>query len=770
MHTRGVAEKISQWALFLLVGVAPFFVIPTAWASVDQAKVLLIVAGIGVALIAYVIARLSEGFMLIPRSATLLAALLLPLAYLISAFLLHGGVVSYVSGVARADTVVSMMILFTVLALTPLIFAKRASEQVTIAFLLRALFIGIGVVVVVQIIRLAFPTALQLGGVLAGSASSVVGSWHDLGILLALAIFLITLVWNVPSISRGAPRMLLVGLGILAFFFLFLIGMPDVWYLLAAAEAVLGISQWISAQSHEGLEFSDAFLRGFVALGVGVLMLFGGLFTPFFVAHVPSVLQIGATDVRPSWASTLSVGAHVLHGGDFIFGSGPNTFSQVWSQFKPSDVNQTQFWSTDFSSGVGLVPTALVTVGALGALAWVLLLLALFVALLRALARERFSLARRPLLAALFGACFLGVFLVLDNPGFLIVFLFFLLAGASILSAAERPHGFMRLPLSFRLGGLGVLASLLVFCALAVAALVYSARATISDLLVNDSIVVYNDSGNITHSLALIQSSLAIYPENDAAHRAAVQLGLLQLQQLLAAGSASNTAALQAQLAQTIQEGLQAVSINSGDYQNWLALAGLYQSLGGAGISGAYDNALSAYQKAAVAGPTNPLPLIGAAQIESAKGDEAAALKYLNAAIALTPNLAAPYYLRSQVEAALGALTPALTDAKTTVSIAQQDPLGWYNLGLIFYARAEYPSAVLALKQAVSLQQNYANALFALALSEDKVGDSQDALATIQQVVQLNPSDTTAQMVLSNLQNGQPALATTTPTTKKKTQ
>ena len=186
------------------------------------------------------------------------------------------------------------------------------------------------------------------------------------------------------------------------------------------------------------------------------------------------------------------------------------------------------------------------------------------------------------------------------------------------------------------------------------------------------------------------------------------------------------------------------------------------------GIKGAYEQARDAYLNAASTTPTNPLPFIQLAQTAMVKGDVGLATDALNKAISLKQNLAAPYYLRSQIEVSNGDFAHAGEDAVAAAQLAPQDPLAWYNLGAILYAGNDPKDAALAFEKAVSLQADYSNALFALGIIYDQLGRHAEALTTIQHVAQLNPNDATIKQVLENLQTGKPAMGQQKSPAKKK--
>jgi tetratricopeptide (TPR) repeat protein len=91
-----------------------------------------------------------------------------------------------------------------------------------------------------------------------------------------------------------------------------------------------------------------------------------------------STLHINVLNVRPSWQSTFSVGQKV-YATTPVFGSGPGTFGVEWLKHRDAVLNSTVFWNIDFSSGIGFIPTSFVTTGFVGMLAWVVFLV-LFIA------------------------------------------------------------------------------------------------------------------------------------------------------------------------------------------------------------------------------------------------------------------------------------------------------------------------------------------------------------------------------------------------------
>ena len=299
------------------------------------------------------------------------------------------------------------------------------------------------------------------------------------------------------------------------------------------------------------------------------------------------------------------------------------------------------------------------------------------------------------------GALFLTVFHILYIPGPALSALTFVVFG--LLIAAELSSGLVRdLSVSLSFSTWKGRVAAIVLCVFAILVLftgVQSARALISDMLVNRAVTVYNTANDLAGASRSIAGAVAIDSQMTA-RVAAVEVGLLQLAKLVASNDTSEAARaqLQSTLTQTIEHGLAAVSIESRNYQNWLALARLYGELAGVGVEGAEANARAAYQQAQKDNPTSPLPLLGLAQLDLLGKNDAAARDHLLTALTLKPDLAAAHFLLSQIYARANDLQKALDSAAAVAQLVPEDPLGWYNLGTILYAGEDYQNAALALR------------------------------------------------------------------------
>ena len=753
MRIQNTADSVSRWCVLLIAGLLPFFVVPVVWVGVAQAKFILIALLALTALLSWLFARFIEGFVRIPRKAILFAGALLPIAYGISAFVTGGAWTSLVGTSVAQDTVVVVTVWFALMAIVAFVSTRRPRSLLHI---LRAFLVGSLILVTFQVLRLAFPAVLSLGGFLSGNSSNIFGTWHDLGILAGVLFFMAFSLWKTPVVSALYWKAVLALLGLGSIALLIIINAADVWYALAGLFLIFFIYH-VFGYWRAGFSLGRVLTRSILWIALAILMGVAGYWGQQYYSRLPASLQIAQPEVRPSWQGTYLIGQKVFSNPKtFIVGSGPNTFTRSWNLFKPTGVNQTDFWNIDFNSGVGFIPTTFVTTG-----------VALFWGIVRFVWGKSEQSTRTTLATMLGVSAYIAAFQIMYIPGVALSALLFLFLGMVVaLQLAEENQSIV---LGLRaLGGAGIarIIALVVVVGLVSFAPITALRATASDLLIQRAGSVYTASKDLQQALKMVQQAVSVFPQNDVAQRAAVEIGLLQIAELVnskTGDEATKKQQLQAELERTISHGLSAISIDATNYQNWLELAFLYQNLVGAGIEGAYDNAKEAYERAILQNPTNPLPQVRIAQLAIGRGDLSVALQHLSKAIALKPNLGAAYFLRSQIEAQQGTFPQGIEDAVIAARLATEDALAWYNLGAILYSAGSYDLAAQALEKAVSLQNNYANAIFILGLSYDKLGRDDSALAAIGAVAQLNPSDATVQQVLTNLKAGKSALEAPTP-------
>ncbi len=754
-HTAVRTSRLDTIARMLLVGLfalLPFFFVPVTWLTALQSKMLIASVILGAVAILWAIARVREGGGRLPWNMLFLAAALVPFAYALSAAVNGFASISMVGTGVEPDTLAVVCLEFAALALTALVFGGDARNTTGAV---RGLFVGIFLLQIIHIVHVIFPT-MTLGGVLASETGNAMGTWHEFTMLIGFAL-ISSLALLRSSVSDGLWQWLVLAVGVLSVPILIINNFADVWIAVAIAALVLIAVRWYHSRTAIASYIKSEWLTAVVALIAIICIFFGAK----IVGVLPERISVVQVEVRPSWQGTFQIGEQSLNNPKrLFFGVGPNTFTRQWGLHKPIEVNQTPFWNADFNVGVAPIPTAFISLGIVGALAWLGFIIAVLWTAIGFWIRRKSAVISSRVLAVSIGAVYMLAFHLSSVPGTSLGLMMFLITGLLIAFAmqgdgAERkfkmadatPKNGVKLAITVVIVITGIIASLAIF------------RAVLADATINRAIVSYNSSQDLQKSTDLIAMSLKIQSSNDRAHRAAVELGLLKLQQIINAKDPDQDAArtqLQGTLEQTIRHGLSAVEINGLDYQNWLQLAGLYSQLAGAQIAGAYDNARAAYVRAQEANPTSPLPLLNLGQLDAIQGNLDAALENLGKAVALKPDLASAYYLASQIYVAKSDANNALLAAAQAAKYAPNDPLAWYNAGAIAYAGGDYPDAAIAMQQALALQPQYANAMYVLGLALFQMQQNADAITVFEALNQLDPNQPVVIQILTNLKAGKP--------------
>jgi cytochrome c-type biogenesis protein CcmH/NrfG len=265
------------------------------------------------------------------------------------------------------------------------------------------------------------------------------------------------------------------------------------------------------------------------------------------------------------------------------------------------------------------------------------------------------------------------------------------------------------------------------------------------------------NAGNLDEADTLAASSLS-FATSATAYQAQAQIAQTRLQQIAASTTLSSADAqqqFQTALSAGINAALTATQVAPNDYQNWMMLGNLYATVVPLNVSGAYDNAKTAYEKAETLNPTSPVIPYSLAQLAISNKDVTDAETYLKQAITLKQDYTDAIFLLSQVEVQSGDLKDALTAAEAAAYFTPTDPNVLFQLGLLRAASGDTAGAIQALMAAVSANAQFANARYFLAAAYEKNGDSTDALAQLQAIAALSSANATAvNPAITSLQAG----------------
>jgi len=758
-------DTVSIWALFVTLAAALFIFIPSASVAFTTTKTFVLAAGTIITLALYILARLARGNVIFP-SSVLIGALWLPVvAYALSASFSGVSFGNALWGTAlEPDTLGFMLIAACLGTLSALIL--RRSEHYHSFFRASAYVFG-----VIALIEVAIVIVGQFAPNTISPAFSIVGSFGDLATLLGLGVVAVLITLRFLELSQRTYRML-VGSGVVALFLLAVANSSLVWILLALVSLGLFVESVMQRGSKTGdtdldeavvmdespLE-SDEGNRSLVlplsVLAISLFFLIGGTLG----GALANALHVNILNIRPSWQSTFSV-AQKAYSTVPVFGSGPGTFGVEWLKYRDATLNSTIFWNIDFSSGIGFIPTSLVTTGIVGLLAW-LAFIGMFLGLglrMLILRTPQDAFVRYVSIVSFIGTVYLLTTAIFDLPNAVVLALTFVFAGIFISTMRFATRGeqwgviFSRSP---RLGFVIVFSLTILLLSSVVAAYTlvehYVAasqfgNATTAFSAANNDTTEPAAVANLNKADQAAQSSIAFAP-SVAAYQMQAAIANARLSLIAASSTMEKTAAqkeYQTALSAGINAALTATNFNPTDYQSWLALGNLYAQAVPLGVSGAYDSAKTAYMKAQSLNPTNPQIPYTLAQLNIANKNMKAAQEDLKAAIVLKQDYTAAIFLLSQLEVQDGNVKDALASALAAAYFQPNDPNILFQVGILYAAQSDYANAAAALSAAVVANPQFANARYFLSAVYAKQGDMKNALKEMQSIADMSADNAKA--------------------------
>lgn len=760
MHTRLVTW--SRYALLAGIVLALVLVIPTPWFPFQLAKLAAFAVALLVSVILFVAAGGVRDLLRAHGAYAALAIGALPVLYLVSSLFSPDRALSLTGFGIETDTVLFVAIAALLYLMSFALFrtlrtARMLSTVVFWSLIAAALF---------QLVSIFFGSAAIPLQTFADPAVNLIGKWNDLGLLAALLALLLSARIEL-SHSSNLERILSGIGGVLLLALLAFNNFPLAWILLLVGSVAIGLLALIRQRSDRALPEAA---HGAPLAGTPWYPLAGIVFAIIFLLYgsainssLTSVFPVSSLEVRPGLQATLDIIGASREGSvrAIAVGTGPNTFGGAWLAHKPAEVNQTPFWDLDFNVGYSTLVTAFGTVGFLGAIAWLLPLILLAAAAVRAVRLKVLSREERYVAVVLgLGSLYLLSTVALYVPSQNIILLGFVLSGAAFgflwrqgrAAEDETPAGSV-------LQGVGILSLAAVLLVFTILSGFVTARRMVA--------IAYSSAGSyalsqndIDTALARAARSLQIEHTADAlrlqANAGTRKLSAIAQDKTLKQEDAQ--AAFAAQVQSAIPAGQAAIAAAPTDYRGYYALARVYDLLASLQVEGAYQSARDAYAAAAELNPMSPMIPLTIARFEAAAGNATGTQAAITRALELKPDYTDAILFVVQINIANNDLKAALENTKIAVQTAPGVASIWFQLGLLYYAGDDAANATPALEQALKLAPDYANAKYFLGLAYYKAGRQNDALRLFQELVTTNPDNAEVKQIVANLQAGKEPL------------
>ncbi|HSW57266.1 MAG TPA: tetratricopeptide repeat protein, partial [Dehalococcoidales bacterium] len=517
------------------------------------------------------------------------------------------------------------------------------------------------------------------------------------------------------------------------------------------------------SQIEEGSQRSDLrdrkiSLSSLAVLVASVVLLLGGSGIGGFLSQA---VRVQTTEVRPNFQTTMDLAVESWK-QNFALGIGPNRFAEFWAVHKPADINQTQFWNADFYSGSGFIPTMAITTGLLGLLS-LLAFIGMYVwSGVKAIFAQANSSRSRYLATSTFlVSLYLWVMLFLYTPNIVVLALAFIFTGlftATLVSQGITGLWKVNIFSNPKTNFLSVL-SIVILLILSIAGGYFVWEKSIAAVVFQKGIIDYQNTGNTQLVKEAAARAINMSP-GDVYWRGLAEISLTDLGRVLAGITNQSQitdsvrAEAQTYIANSIEAAKKATEADPGNFQNWFALARVYEVLSVNGIEGASESARSAYGEAATRSPGNPAVPLALARLDAASGNVDDARANVNKALALKSNYTDAYFALAQLEVAANNIPAAIRSVEAATVV---DPLNaglYFQLGLLKYNNWDFKGSASAFERAIELAPDYANAQYFLGLSYERLSKRADAITQFEKLVATNPDNAEVSLILGNLKTG----------------
>jgi cytochrome c-type biogenesis protein CcmH/NrfG len=767
-------EQTKQKSFLIILGLVfllPIFFIPGGALTLAASKLAVLMVGLIASLLFFLHETWKRNDVSIPWHPVIIAVILLPIVYLLSAVLSTPSNLSLFGYSFETGTFGFMLVGSVLLMLSALLFTdnSRVLQGLTV------FFASFSLVILFAIIKI-FAKGAPVLGVFPGITDGPLGRWTDLatgaGLLLVFSILMLGMIPLKKSLKLMAYSAIVLSLVLLvvlnfstAFIFTLVISVVLFLYFKKYENKMA---------SNDPAMFSIPVSQTPKALRPTTLLIIVSIISLIFIINptisetrgrlgdvISNSLGIENIEVRPSFTTTLSISRAALS-SDVLLGSGPNTFSRDWLSYKPVEVNTTPFWATAFAFGIGFIPTQIASTGIVGTITWLVFLILLLILAVKVLFKlpesksTRFSfIASFVVLSYLWLAAFFYV------PSSTLLMLAFIFSG--IFIAVCKQGGIIgSRTFGLSTGMVSKSISTILILAVAVGSLTLGYLAynkTLSSLYFKKAVDLSNIENTSLDEIEAILNKALEYDLADTHYVAISRVNFARAQ--IAANDTEgkpedNLVIFQNSISRSVAAAREATNVNPTGYQNWIALGAIYSYLvpPPLSVSGAYDNAVTAFVEAGKQNPLSPEIPLFQARLEINQNEIEAARALIRQAITLKADYAEAYLMLAQLAIQQNDIAEAISSAEKLSVLVAGNPAIHFELGLLKYSSGDFEGAAKAFSSALSLVPDYANAQYYLGLSLSQLKRLDEALRQFEALAVTNPDSQEVKLIIEELKVG----------------
>ena len=768
--------------LAVFVFLLPVFFIPVVGVSLYVAKIALLATGLVVLFAVFLSSVLSHGTIEIPKARYLLPLVLFAVVALVSSAF-SGSINNSIAG-AVFDLGTSGSILMLVFATFLTVVAAKSVGIVT--KVVRAFIYGVTALAAYTIIG-TFGASLLPTALASRIPLFLLGGVIDTAIILGAATILSLCILNMTEVSKRVRIVLSV---LMAYSMLFIgaANFTPVIIILGLVSLVFFVYtlSW-SVGRQEGhlkgdplgqglqgppLGTEDALretevhpqntrkisLSSLVILVASIILILGGT---GISGALSKTMRTQMIEVRPNFQTTMDLTLDAWQ-KNFVLGIGPNRFAQFWALHKPLEINQTQFWNSDFYAGSGFLPTIAITTGLLGVLSFLAFFVLYLLCGIKAMFAQANALRSRYLSASSFlVSLYLWVLLFLYTPSIVVLALAFIFTG--LFTATLVPQGIVgywkvNIFSNPKTNFLSVLSSVILLV-ISIALGYFVWERVMVNVMFERGVLEYQKTGNLILARESTMRAANIVP-HDIYWRGLTEIYLIDLGRVLGGitGESNVSEAVKIEIQNlivgSIDSAKKAVAADLSNFQNWFALGRVYEILATNNVEGSQPEARVAYEEALKRAPNNPGLPLALGRLDAMAGDAEGARKNIIRALELKGNYTDAYFTLAQLEASQNNIPAAIRSVEAASILDPNNSGLYFQLGLLKYNTNDFKGAVGAFERAIELVPDYANAKYFLGLSLERLGRRSEAIAQFEEIQKTNPDNAEISFILSNLKAG----------------
>jgi len=754
---RNYLQISARVLLVFIFSLLPIFFVPEVFTSLNFTKTYFVIVGLLIVIVLLSLSVLRSGTIRLVFPPALALFWVFTFLALASAFL-SGDKNDALYGSMFEIHTASFVVLMAVIMTVSLTFTKSKSSIVR-------LFIGLGIstfiLQFVHILRLFFGPEFLSFGMFTTATSSVIGSFNDQALFSGLAIIVTLIVVQQVSL-RIVGKVIATLIIISSLVLLSVINFYIVWLVVGFFSLVtflysLSKDTWLRTAGEEYSPVSKSVL-GIVAL----VSVFSGAFVisgEYLGTVVSKTTNVTHLEVRPSLEATIDIGQSV-YSKNILLGIGPNRFEDAWRLYKDPVINETTFWNTNFSAGSSYVATLFVTTGLAGGILFISFILGLLYAGYRFLflVKSEDDVWGLIKVVSAVSTVYLWFMAFVYVPGTTVMLLTALMTGVTfaVYSSVVPNTGKTINVASNR--QYGILMIIFVLIAVVVSGSVFFdvTKKYLAQVTYASAVKEFQAGANLLDTDILLIEAQKLGSEQDLFVSERAKLRLVELNRLnsLVEPSETDKQNFQAALVDGIGLAESAILLDPTNPFNYVLLSGFYGLLNPSQYEGIKERRDGMINKARELDPTNPEHLAISAQLSARFGDLNSARESLNKALQLKPNYTEALFSLAQIDIQEGNTDAAINSTRSIISIEPSNPTRYFQLGVLLSTAQDLDAAIQAFEFAISLDNNYANARYFLALAYLDKDRRKDALDQLKIVEVSNPDNVSLQALIKQIEDG----------------